>query len=122
MKAFLLAAGKGTRLRPFTNKHPKCLVQVNSKPLLEIWFEALVQSGITQVMINKHHHSDQVEDYIKQNKFSGLEIFQFYEHELLGSAGTVAANSDFIGRDEDFLVIYADNLTDLDLKDFMKII
>ena len=64
MKAFLLAAGHGTRLRPLTNTKPKCLVEINSKPLMEYWFDLFRRYNITEVLINVNHFPDQVSDYI----------------------------------------------------------
>jgi len=119
LKAFLLAAGLGTRLRPLTDRIPKCLVPVCGKPLLQIWLEALQKYGIKEVLVNTHHLADQVEEFVASHPFEGLKITLFHEPELLGSAGTVAANRAFIGDDEEFLVIYADNLTDFDLGAFM---
>jgi mannose-1-phosphate guanylyltransferase len=60
MKAFLLAAGLGTRLKPITNEIPKCLVPINGKPLLEWWIELLERHNINEVLINLHHFPDKV--------------------------------------------------------------
>ena len=67
MKAFLLAAGLGTRLRPITNTIPKCLVSVAGKPMLYYWFNLFRKYGITEVLINLNHFPDQVKEYIKNN-------------------------------------------------------
>ena len=74
MKTFLLAAGKGTRLRPLTDQIPKCLVPINGKPLLQIWLELLGRHGIEEVLVNTHHHAEQVEAFVKQrvNSYSLL--------------------------------------------------
>jgi len=64
MKAFLLSAGLGTRLRPLTNEIPKCLLPVGGKPLLEIWLELLGQNGVDQVFINTHWHHEKVESFV----------------------------------------------------------
>ena len=66
MKAFLLSAGLGTRLRPLTDKTPKCLLPINGKPLLQIWLELLSRNGVDQVLINTHCHHEKVEDFVKQ--------------------------------------------------------
>jgi len=114
MKAFLLAAGLGTRLLPLTEKIPKCLLPINGKPLLGYWLELFSQHGIEEVLINTHYLADQVCAYL-----SGAAVKQkvriTLESELLGSAGTVAANYDFIRNEADFLICYADNLTNANL-------
>jgi mannose-1-phosphate guanylyltransferase len=120
LKAFLLAAGLGTRLRPLTDRIPKCLVPICGKPLLQIWFEMLQKHGVDEVLVNTHYLADQVQEFVANHKFDRLKVTLFYEAELLGSAGTVAANRDFVGDDPEFLVIYADNLTDFDLSAFIK--
>jgi mannose-1-phosphate guanylyltransferase len=116
MKAFLLAAGKGTRLRPFTDTHPKCLIPIDDRPLLAIWLDLLARSGVDQVLINTHHHADQVERFIAEYRSkTAIEILTVYEPDLLGSAGTVWQNRRFVDGQEDFVIAYADNLTDLNL-------
>jgi mannose-1-phosphate guanylyltransferase len=119
MKAFLLAAGKGTRLRPLTDRIPKCLVPIGSKPLLEIWLEMLRDHGITDVLVNTHHLAGQVEDYVMSDPVSGVSVTLFHEPELLGSAGTVRANRGFVDGEDKFLIIYADNLTTMNLTDLL---
>ncbi len=116
MKAFLLAAGKGTRLRPLTDRLPKCLIPVHGRPLLAVWLELLACHGIDEVLINTHHLAEQVEDYLAGvRKDSPLAIYTVYEPELKGSAGTLWANRAFVAGEDDFIIAYADNLTDLDL-------
>lgn len=117
MKAVLLAAGLGTRLRPLTDTLPKCLVEVAGKPLLEWWFELLRQHKIREVLINVHHHHDQVVKYGSRHA-KDFHIQFSYEPNLLGSAGTLKANRDFIGEHEPCLVVNADNLTNADLTAF----
>jgi len=114
MKAFLLAAGNGTRLRPLTYTIPKCLVPINGHPLLHYWLKLFEECGITDVLINLHHLPDLIFDFIFQNKFN-LNIHTAYEQELLGSAGTIRTNFDFVSRDRAFLICYADNLTNINL-------
>ena len=112
MKAFLLAAGHGTRLRPLTDNLPKCLVPVAGKPMLQIWFEICRAAGITEVLINLHAHADQVRSYADQHA-GDLKITLSEEPELLGSAGTLRANRDWLGDDPEFWVLYSDVLTSL---------
>lgn len=116
MKAFLLAAGKGTRLKPYTDRHPKCLIPIHETPLLKIWIDLLARSGISEVLINTHHHADQVERFIAGARSStSITIHTVHEPELLGSAGTIRHNKSFVVDQSDFLIAYADNLTNLDL-------
>jgi mannose-1-phosphate guanylyltransferase len=114
MKAFLLAAGLGTRLRPITDRIPKCLVPIHGKPLLEYWFELLERHGVDEVLINLHHLPDLVRAYVKQGR-SRIQAHLFYEPELLGSAGTVRENRYFVQDEKCFYIIYADNMTNFDL-------
>jgi mannose-1-phosphate guanylyltransferase len=120
MKAFLLAAGVGTRLRPLTDRMPKCLIPIGGKPLLEIWFEQLEKLGVTEARVNTHHLAAQVQAYVAARPPSGLRISLFHEPTLLGSAGTIRANRDWLECEEDFLIVYADNLTDADLSGFVR--
>jgi|ERR1700733_3031137 mannose-1-phosphate guanylyltransferase len=114
MKAFLLAAGEGTRLKPLTNTIPKCLVPVRKEPLLAIWLDLCRLSGIDEVLINLHTHADQVRRFLASRDF-GIRISVFEERVLLGSAGTIAANRAWVAADELFWILYADVLTNMDL-------
>lgn len=119
MKAFLLAAGLGTRLRPLTDRLPKCLVPIAGKPLLQIWLELLQRHGVGEVLINTHHLSEQVQEFAYS--WVGLpKLHLSYEEALLGSAGTLEKNWDFVAAEESFLVCYADNLTDIDLRGLVQ--
>ena len=69
MKALLLAAGLGSRLKPLTNEWPKCLMPINGKPLLEIWLDSLLEAGIKEILVNVHHHSQEVIDFLSRKKF-----------------------------------------------------
>jgi mannose-1-phosphate guanylyltransferase len=108
-KAFLLAAGLGTRLRPLTDAVPKCLVPVHGKPLLTYWIETCEALGVGEVLINTHHLAGQVQEWAKRQT-SPVKIHLTHEETLLGSAGTLAANRDFAGFAESFYIFYADNL------------
>ena len=115
MKAFLLAAGYGIRLRPITDKIPKCLVPINNQPLLSWWIKLLKKNQITEVLINTHYLSEQVENYVDGLKQSDIKIKLVYEKELLGSGGTVKNNANFVADEKNFLICYADNLTCVNL-------
>ena len=114
MKAFLLAAGLGTRLRPITDRTPKCLVEIGGRPLLDIWLDALAKAGVHEVLVNTHHLAGAVQAHVARRTTPPL-VRLSHEPVLLGSAGTLLANRDFVAGDDMFLVINADNLTDFDL-------
>lgn len=114
MKAFLLAAGKGTRLQPLTFHTPKCLIPICHKPLIEYWFDLFECYEIDEILINTSHLAEKVEHYIWKNA-RDLKITIVYEDTLLGSGGTIKRNRDFIEKEETFLICYADNLTDINL-------
>ncbi|MGE0464039.1 MAG: NDP-sugar synthase [Vicinamibacterales bacterium] len=114
MKAFLLAAGEGRRLRPLTDRIPKCLVPIDGTPLLGIWLKLLESHGVRAVLVNTHHLAGEVESFLRAWPTS-MEVATVHEPRLLGSAGTVQANRDFVAGQNAFLVIYADNLSTLDI-------
>ncbi len=118
MKAFLLAAGHGTRLKPLTDSLPKCLVPVAGKPMLQIWFEICRLAGITEVLINLHAHADQVRRFAGRHA-QKIEVTLSEESELLGSAGTLQANRKWLGDDSEFWVLYSDVLTRLSLRNML---
>ena len=115
MKAFLLAAGIGSRLRPITDAIPKCMVVIDDRPLLDIWFDAFDRAGIDEILVNLHHLPDVVRDHISERR-DPPAIRTVFEPELLGSAGTLLANRQWIDDEDFFLACNADNLTDFDLR------
>ena len=117
MKAFLLAAGVGSRLRPLTDHLPKCLVPIAGRPLLAWWLDLLRQHGVDEVLINTHHLPEQVQGFVRQSPLVP-RVRLAHEPVLLGSAGTLRANAGFVRGERDFFVLYADNLTDYNLTDF----
>jgi mannose-1-phosphate guanylyltransferase len=119
MKAFLLAAGVGSRLRPLTDTVPKCLVPIDGRPMLDIWLDALDRAGVDEVLVNLHHLPHLVRRHLA-DRTGPPTVSAFFEPELLGSAGTLEANRAWIGADEMFLACYADNLTDFDLRSLVQ--
>jgi mannose-1-phosphate guanylyltransferase len=115
VKAVLLAAGLGTRLRPITDTTPKCMLAIDDRPLLDIWLDELDRAGADEVLVNLHHLPSVVSEHLAA-RVAPPAVREFFEPELLGSAGTLLANRDWLGRDEMFLACYADNLTDFDLR------
>jgi mannose-1-phosphate guanylyltransferase len=114
LKAFLLAGGLGTRLRPLTDSVPKCLVPIRGRALLDIWLELCARSAITDVLINLHAHSQPVEQHLRRNG-SPVSVRVIHEDRLLGSAGTLAANRAWITSDSAFWILYSDVLTNTNL-------
>jgi mannose-1-phosphate guanylyltransferase len=109
LRALLLAAGLGTRLRPLTDHLPKCLVPIHGRPLLDYWLENLLDHGVEQVLINTHYLAPMVQQYLNQSTWLP-NIRIVHEKNLLGTGGTILQNRDFF-NDEAFLVAHADNLT-----------
>lgn len=117
MKALLLAAGLGTRLRPVTNTIPKCLVPIHGRPLLDYWFELLFCGGIERALVNTHYHASAVQSFIERSRWQS-RIETTYESDLLGTGGTVLRNSDWFGP-EPFMVVHADNLSRFSVNAFI---
>lgn len=116
MKALLLAAGFGTRLKPLTDCIPKCLAPIQGRPLIDYWLEATFQAGIRRVVVNTHYRADMVRNYLLGSLYAPyIEIS--YEPELLGTGGTVLKHRELFEAG-DVLVAHADNLTDLDIAVF----
>lgn len=113
MRALLLAAGIGSRLRPITDTTPKCLVTVHDRPLLDYWLDLVFDGGIERALLNTHWLAAQVRAHVAQSAWRE-RIDLVHEDELLGTGGTVLANRNWFG-DAPFLVAHADNLTDFDV-------
>ena len=112
MKAFLLAGGLGERLRPLTDRVPKCLVPINGVPLLEIWLDLLRassdRSGPDQRLAPRRHGRR----VLCVDRNWNLDVRLVRETSPLGNAGTVLANRDFVRGEDSFFIFYADNLVD----------
>jgi mannose-1-phosphate guanylyltransferase len=115
VKAFLLAAGIGSRLRPITDTTPKCMLDIGGRPLLDIWLDELNRAGADEVLVNLHHLPEVVRRHVAVR--SGPPAVRlFFEPKLLGSAGTLAANREWVENEDFFLACNADNLTDFDIR------
>jgi mannose-1-phosphate guanylyltransferase len=119
VKAFLLAAGAGSRLRPITDTVPKCLVPIQGVPMLSIWLQMCKHFGIEEVLINLHAHAPAVCEFLRRNT-DGPRVRVVVEDQLLGSAGTLRANREWIISDEFFWVFYADVLNRADLEGMLQ--
>ncbi len=119
-KALLFSAGLGTRLKPFTDNHPKALAVVNGKTLLERNIEYLNSFGVIDFVINVHHFAEQIEQFLKQNENFGVNILISDESdEVLETGGGLVKAKDLLGN-EPFLVMNVDILTDLDISDLIQ--
>lgn len=114
----LFAAGLGTRLKPFTESHPKALFPVCGKPLLEHNLNYLKNAGIREVVINIHHFAEQIVQFLEKNDGFGMEI-QFSEEkdQLLETGGGLAKAAEYLINEPYFLVMNADILTDISIAD-----
>lgn len=120
MRAMILAAGLGTRLRPLTDHRPKALVEVAGRTLLEITLSRLRRFGILEVMVNVHHFADEVVDYLKANGDFGMRIEISREDVLLDTGGGLKKAAWFFleqpgATEEPFLLHNVDVLTTIDL-------
>ena len=113
MKAMLLAAGEGTRLRPLTIDRPKPMLPLAGRPMLEYTVAWLRHHGITQIGINLHHCPEVVTDYFGDGSAFRVDIAYSVEERILGTAGGARRMSRFL--DCTFVLVYGDVLTDLDL-------
>src|ERR1700751_4854819 len=124
MKAMILAAGLGTRLRPLTNDRPKALVEIAGRTLLEITLTRLRTFGVRQVIINVHHFADMVVDYLKANRNFGMHIeISREEKVLLDTGGGLKKAAEFLkhsgshsGGEVSFIVHNVDVLSTIDLE------
>jgi mannose-1-phosphate guanylyltransferase len=121
MKAFLLAAGHGTRLRPITDNIPKCLVPIQGEPMLAIWLRMCKRLGIGEVLINLHSHAEAVLEFLRQRSDCDIRVQVAEEKQLLGSAGTLRTNRDWVESEDLFWVFYADVLHCADLQTMLRL-
>jgi len=119
MKAFLLAAGHGTRLRPHTDAVPKCLLPIQGVPMLEIWLRLCRRHRVSEVLVNTHAHAAAVEEFLSRWR-DGVRVRVVEEPELFGSAGTLRANRKWVASEDKFWVFYADVLTCADLDSMLR--
>ncbi len=121
MKALIFAAGKGTRLKPFTEHHPKALAKVNDIPLLERNITYLKNFGINDFVINIHHFGNQIVDFLNRNDNFGCKIeISDESEELLETGGGLIFARKFLDHGEDFLIMNADILTDMNITEFVE--
>ncbi len=119
MKALLLAAGMGTRLRPITDSVPKCMVTIMGRPLLDYWLELLGPVNVfSQILVNTHYLPEAVRQFVSRSLYRD-KVCLLHEDALLGTAGTVARHAARLSGSPVF-VAHADNLTLFDLAEFVQ--
>src|SRR5215469_9771247 len=123
MKAMVLAAGLGTRLRPLTEDRPKALVEISGRTLLEITLARLRSFGVHEVIINVHHFADMIVDHLKANKNFGMRIEISREDVLLDTGGGLKKAAWFFesGSDEPFLLHNVDVISTIDREQMVHI-
>ena len=114
MKAMILAAGPGTRLRPLTLNRPKALVPVGNRPMIDRIIEYLKKQGASEIVVNAHHHHGQVVKYLDEGRPFGIHMEIRVEPEILGTGGGIK-NTEAFWNHAPFIVINGDILTDIDL-------
>ncbi|MGA3135647.1 MAG: nucleotidyltransferase family protein [Terracidiphilus sp.] len=122
MKAMILAAGLGTRLRPLTDDRPKALVTIAGRTLLEIALLRLRSFGVSQAIVNAHHYAEMIVEYLKANGNFGMRIEVSREEELLDTGGGLKKAAHFLGGSlqEPFIVHNVDVLSAIDLGRMMQ--
>jgi mannose-1-phosphate guanylyltransferase len=120
LKAFLLAAGNGTRLRPLTDNVPKCLLPIRGVPMLQIWLQVCKRFRIDEVLVNAHAHVESIRHYLRQHA-NGIRVRLAEEPELLGSAGTLRAHRNWVAAEQCFWVFYADVLNRANLANMLEL-
>ena len=122
MRAMVLAAGLGTRLRPLTNGRPKALVGLGGRTLLDITLSRLRRSGVNDVIINAHHFADMLSDYLEANQNFGMNVEVSREEVLLDTGGGLKKAAHFFADStEPFLLHNVDVLSNIDLRAMMQL-
>jgi len=123
MKAMILAAGLGTRLRPITDNRPKALVEISGRTLLEITLSRLRKFGVSEVIINVYHFADMIVEYLKRNDNFGMRLEVSREEELLDTGGGLKKAAWFFkdsgghsGKETPFILHNVDVLSTIDLE------
>ena len=120
MKAMLLAAGLGTRLRPITDTIPKALVDINGRTLLQINLEKLKSYGFNEVIINLHHFPEKIRFYLKEHQNFGLNIEFSFEEQILNTGGGIKKASWYLKDKQPVLIHNVDILSDINFTELLK--
>lgn len=119
MKAMILAAGFGTRLKPFTDNTPKALVHFQNEPLVNYQVKKLISFGFDEIVINAYHFAKKIAEYFKRNSF-GIKINVIEEVKILGTGGGILNAREFFKNEDFFLVINVDVFTNFNFKEIIE--
>lgn len=119
MKAMILSAGFGTRLKPLTNDTPKALIKYKGSPMINHQIERLKNANITEITVNAHHLHEKISDYFFKNDF-GVKINVIIEKDILGTGGGILNAEKYFYNEDSFLVINADIDTDINLAELIR--
>ena len=117
LSAIVLAAGVGSRLKPFTDSLPKCLMPIQGAPLLQYWLDCLLSLNLCRIAVNVHHHPQQVKKFLNRDPYKHT-VTMVHEKDLLGTAGTIRKLGSWVAGGP-LLVIHADNWCGANLKEFI---
>ena len=117
MRAFVLAGGEGTRLRPYTYTTPKPMLKLGDKPILQYVIENLKRSGIKDIVLTVGYKHEQIEDYFGDGKKFGVKIEYSVEKERMNTAGSILHYKDM---KDTFAVVMGDHLTNIDMKEMLE--
>jgi NDP-sugar pyrophosphorylase family protein len=115
VKAMILAAGLGTRLKPITDKIPKALITINNKTIIQLVIEKLIHFGVNEIIINVHHHAKQITDFLRDKKYFNIRIEFSHEPTLLDTGGGLKNAAWFFNDNNPFILYNVDILSDIDL-------
>ena len=119
MNAFILAAGEGRRLRPVTNRIPKCLIKIRGVVLLDLWLQKLVLAGVKKIYINVFHLSEQIISHIKKSRFV-FRVVIIRERKLFGTAGSLYRSINLLTKDKELFFLHGDNYCEENINSFIK--
>tara|TARA_Y100000310_G_scaffold327843_1_gene394820 strand:- start:9099 stop:9797 length:699 start_codon:yes stop_codon:yes gene_type:complete len=121
MKAIILAGGLGERLRPLTLEKPKPLLPINEKPIMQLAIENLKSHGITDIILSIGYKADMIKDYFGDGSTLGVNISYNIEEELLGTGGAVKDIVNKFQINEDFILVWGDNINNFNVSEMKKI-
>lgn len=120
MRAMILAAGYGTRLKPLTNTTPKALIEVQGKPLLEWVILKLRNNGVNSIIINTHYLAPRILNFLREKKFFDIHIEISHEEEILDTGGGIKRAVNFLKKNDFFFVHNVDVLSDINLQSLVE--
>ncbi|MFH1257072.1 MAG: nucleotidyltransferase family protein [Candidatus Diapherotrites archaeon] len=119
-KAFILAGGKGERLRPLTNEIPKPLIEVKGKPILQYSVELLREAGVKEIVLGVGYKAEKIKVFFGNGEKFGVKVFYSEEKEALGTGGALKHAEKFFANEKKFIMLNGDNLADYDFKKMIE--